>query len=329
MVWPLAVRSTVSRASGAELREVEGAAVRIIDEADQRLAQQLGFLVAEQALRRLVAALDDAVRRGHQHGVAQAVEHGVQIVLGDGGFVQFLPHALERELQIAELVVAHHGERPGVVALADPVGALDQGGDGPGELAGDEPGPDQSQQKQRQRDAGHQAAHALDLHALLALELLANAGEGLLHFGAAHPDLADCRRAAPGADTRFEWMVLWNTNQSPAWSRRVAAAEQARCRARPILRPVRCRARRAGAAAIDATAVLLPEVNADASEVPVISERLLARAFEVGFQLLRDGGVGELIDVGGIDPVLVVGQSAQYQRQHRADRQGKQQVLGF
>ena len=21
-----------------------------------------------------------------------------------------------------------------------------------------------------------------------------------------------------GADTRFEWMVLWNTNQSPVWS---------------------------------------------------------------------------------------------------------------
>ena len=174
---------------GRRIGEVEGAAVRIVDEADQRLVQQLGFLVAEQALRRLVAALDDAVRRGHQHRIAQAVEHGVQIVLGDGGFVQFLPHALERELQIAELIVAHHGERPGVVALADPVGALDQGRDGPRELPGDEPGTHQSQQKQRQGDAGHQASHALDLHSLLALELLANAGQGLLHFGAAHPDL--------------------------------------------------------------------------------------------------------------------------------------------
>ena len=51
--------------------------------------------------------------------------------------------------------------------------------------------------------------------------------------------------------------------------------------------------------------------------------------FEVGFQLLRHGGIGELIDVGGIDPVLVVGQAAQYQRQDRPDRQCKQQVLGF
>ena len=84
MVWPLAVRSTVSRASGAELVEIEGAAVRLIDEAGERLAEQLGFGVAEQPLRGLVAALDDAVRRGHEHRIAQAVEHGVQIILGDG-----------------------------------------------------------------------------------------------------------------------------------------------------------------------------------------------------------------------------------------------------
>ena len=76
-----------------------------------------------------------------------------EIVLGDGGFVQFLPHALERELQIAEFVVAHHGERPGVVALADAVGALHQRGDGPRQLPRDEPGADQSQKQQRQRDA--------------------------------------------------------------------------------------------------------------------------------------------------------------------------------
>ena len=37
-----------------------------------------------------------------------------------------------------------------------------------------------------------------------------------------------------------------------------------------------------------------------------------ARArFQVGFQLLRDGGVGELVDVRGIDPVFVVRQAAQ------------------
>ena len=40
MVWPLAVRSTVSRASGAELRQIEGAAMHFVDEADQRFAEQ-------------------------------------------------------------------------------------------------------------------------------------------------------------------------------------------------------------------------------------------------------------------------------------------------
>ena len=107
MVWPLAVRSTVSRASGAALAEIEGAAVRLVDEADERLAHQVRFAVAEQSLRGLVAALDDAVGRGHDHRVAQAVEHRVEIVLGDGGFAQLLPHALERVLQLAELVAAH------------------------------------------------------------------------------------------------------------------------------------------------------------------------------------------------------------------------------
>ena len=82
-------------------------------------------------------------------------------------------------------------------------------------------------------------------------------------------------------------------------------------------------------AAIDATADLLPELKCGSERGAGDFGEAAGACFEVGFQLLRDGGVGELIDVGGIDAVLVVGQAAQDQRQHRADRQCEQQVLGF
>jgi hypothetical protein len=302
--------------------------VRLVDEAHQRLAQQIGFLVAEQFLRGLVAALDDAFRRRHQHGIAQAVEHRVEIVLGDGRFIQLLPHALERELQVAELIVTHHGERPGVVALTDPVGALDQRGDGSRQLPGDEPGAGQSQGQQRQGDAGKQAAHALDLHALLVLQLRTQAGESLAHLGAAHPD-------PQTSDTlhrcRYQVRVdgaLEHEPVAPSLCRGIAAPEQHR------------------AARIK---------HLDSSDVALVEQPLgdrcdrgfvagtqrgrqrgggdfaqAARArFQVGFQFLRDRGIGELAHVRGIDPVFVVRQAAEQQRQHRPDRQCEQQVLGF
>ena len=101
--------------------------MRIGDEAGHRLAQQIGLRVPKQFLGGLVAALDDPVRRGDEHGIAQAVEHRVQVILGDGRLGEVLAHAFERALQLAEFVPAHDGERPRVVALADAVGGLDQG----------------------------------------------------------------------------------------------------------------------------------------------------------------------------------------------------------
>jgi hypothetical protein len=80
--------------------------VRIVDEARQRFAHEFGLLITEQTLRGFIATLDDAVRRGHQNGVAQTVEHGVQVVFGDRGLGEILPHALERILQFAEFVPA-------------------------------------------------------------------------------------------------------------------------------------------------------------------------------------------------------------------------------
>ncbi len=174
---------------GRGIGQIEGAAMHFIDEADQRLAEQFRLGIAEQLLRGFIAAFDEAVGRGDEHRVAQAVEHGVQVVLGDGGFVQLLPHALERELQIAEFVVALHGERPGVIAFADSIGALHQRGNRRRQPAGDEPGSEQSaQNQQRQREPGEHAADPLGLNALFAEQLRADAGQRLLHFGAAHPN---------------------------------------------------------------------------------------------------------------------------------------------
>ena len=45
------------------------------------------------------------------------------------------------------------------------------------------------EREERQGDAGEHAAHPLDLVSLLVLQLRADAGESLLHLGAAHPDL--------------------------------------------------------------------------------------------------------------------------------------------
>ncbi len=54
-------------------------------------------------------------------------------------------HPLESVLQLAELVPAHHGQRPRVIALADAVGRLHQRRDGPRQLPRDVPGAEQTQ----------------------------------------------------------------------------------------------------------------------------------------------------------------------------------------
>ena len=185
------------------MRRVEGAAMHLIDEANQRPADQLIGGIAQQQLRGLIAAFDEPVRRGNEHRIAQTIEHGIEVVLGDGRFVQVLPHALERKLQIAEFVAAHDGERPGVVAVADSIRALDQRRDGTGEPAGEEQCAQQPQDEERHGDDGEYTADAFGLDALLAQQLRANAGQGLLHFSAAHPDLEASRARQVGAQD--EW----------------------------------------------------------------------------------------------------------------------------
>ena len=221
-----------------------------------------------------------------------------------------------------------HGKRPGVIALADAVGALDQRGDGRRQLPGDEPGAGQPQQQQRQGDAGEQAAHALDLHTLLALQLLADAGQRLVHLGAAHPDA----QAADAAHRRGHQVrmnrALKDEPVAALPGGGIAAAEQHRVVGIQDFDPL--------------DVALVEQPPGDGGDRRLVARRQRGRergagdfaqaagaGLEVGFQLLRDGGIGELVDVGGVDPVLVVGQAAQQQRQHAADRQGQQQILGF
>ena len=91
-----------------------------------RLAENFLFGIAEELARGVVDALDRAVRRGDEHRVVHAVQHDVEIVLGDRRLAQLLAHALERFLQLAELVLAQHAERARVVALADAIGVPDE-----------------------------------------------------------------------------------------------------------------------------------------------------------------------------------------------------------
>ena len=113
---------------------------------------QLFLAPGQQLAGRLVGHADDAVGRGHEHRVGHAAEHVGQVVLVDRGLAQLLAHALERGLQFAELIAPAHFQRPRVVALRDPVGALDERGDGLRGRGG--PPTRRASRPDRQRDAG-------------------------------------------------------------------------------------------------------------------------------------------------------------------------------
>jgi hypothetical protein len=311
MVWPRAVRSTVSRASGAEF----------VDQSGQRLADQFRLGVAEEMLRGFVAALDEAVGRGDQDRVAQTIEHGIQIVLGDGGFVQFLPHALERELQIAELVVALHGERLGVIAFADLIGALHQGGNRRRQAAADEPGAEQSAQNQkRQRKSGQHAADALGLNALFAEQLRANIRQRLLHLGAAHPN----------PDTADALHVALHHERTPVagpCGRIAAGVQNVVARVQYLdARDVAFLEQPAGYRGNGGVVASLERCGQGGAGG--IAQRVGAR-LQVGFQFLLDRYIGKLVGIGGVEATLIVRKASQDQQQYGADPHRKEQIVAF
>ena len=110
---------------------------------------------------------------------------------------ELLPHALERMLQLAELVAPRDVQGARVVALADAVRRADQSRDRPRKLARDEPGAQQAERHQRQRDAREEPPHALELAALLMLELGMQTRQRRLHPGTADPDFEGSPAARP------------------------------------------------------------------------------------------------------------------------------------
>ena len=85
-------------------QHVELAALAFVEDRHDAAADQLFFAPGEQLAGRLVGHADHAVGRGHEHRVGHAAEHVGQVVLVDRRLAQLLAHALERRLQLAELV---------------------------------------------------------------------------------------------------------------------------------------------------------------------------------------------------------------------------------
>ncbi len=295
--------------------------MHFIDEADQRLAEQFLLGVAQEMLRGFVAALDEAVGRGDQDRVAQAVEHGIQVVLGNGGFVQLLPHALERELQIAEFVVALHGERPGVIALADSIGALHQRGYRGRQPAGDEPGSEQTaQNQQRQRESGEHAADPLGLNALFAEQLRADVGQRLLHFGAAHPN----------PESAAALHVALHDERIRALGRAAGLLPEYKtllCASKTSTRSMSRSS--SNLPAMVATAALLPCAQRRGQRGAGGVAQGIGARLQVSFQFLLDRDIGQLVGIGCVEAALVVCKGGQNQQQHGADTYGKEQIVGF
>ncbi len=151
-------------------------------------ADQLFLAPGEQFAGRLVGHADDAVGRGHEHRVGHAAEHVGQVVLVDGRLAQFLAHALERRLQLAELVAAADFERSRVVALRNAIGALDERGDGGVHAAAGPPGERQADRERDDSQAAGQQQRLAHLHALHRIELRACRARFLRAFARADFD---------------------------------------------------------------------------------------------------------------------------------------------
>jgi hypothetical protein len=85
--------------------------------------------ITGEALRRLVRDADVAIGRGHEHAVAHAVEHAVQVVAPVGGILQRDAHALEGIADALHAFVQVVREGLAEFTAADVVRRFDQRGD--------------------------------------------------------------------------------------------------------------------------------------------------------------------------------------------------------
>ena len=81
--------------------------------------------------------------------------------------------------------------------------------------------------------------------------------------------------------------------------------------------------------AIAATAAVVAGVERGSERGAGDIAEAAGAGLQIGFQLLLDGGVSELVDVGGRRPGARSRPNRPASAQHRADPQGKQQILGF
>ena len=132
---------------GRGAQHVEFAALAFVEDGDDAASHQLVLAPGEQLAGRLVGHADHAVGRGHEHRVGHAAEHVGQVILVDGGLAQLLAHALERRLQLAELVAPADFQRPRVVAVRDAIRALDERADGLVHAPARPPGEDEADQQ--------------------------------------------------------------------------------------------------------------------------------------------------------------------------------------
>ncbi len=177
--------------------------------------------------------------------------------------------------------------------------------------------PHQAECEQRQCDAGQNPAHALELHALVTFQLRSDGREGLLHPDPAHPQL--------------------QTSDALARGRRDAALQDERAHRRRLRRRVAAGEQHVPARVqhLDALDIaLIEQLSGNRGDRGFVVRTQggrqggagdLAQAvrprLQIGFELLRHRGVGELIDVRGVDPVFVVRQTAQAQGKARTLRQ--------
>ena len=86
------------------LQQIEVLALALVEHREDAAAEQLLLGVAQQLAGGGVGDLDHAVRGGHEHRVRHAVEHAVQVALVDRRTAQAAAHALQRLLQVPELI---------------------------------------------------------------------------------------------------------------------------------------------------------------------------------------------------------------------------------
>jgi serine/threonine-protein kinase len=125
------------------LLDVECGTVLVGDQEGEVAAEQLHLRPAEHLRRGEVDALDQAVRRGHEHRVIHAVQHDVERPAGGGVVRQVDAQPLERGAERAADAALRHLDVRAPVAAREPLHGFQHVGEGGGEASLEAPGRDE------------------------------------------------------------------------------------------------------------------------------------------------------------------------------------------